>query len=579
MTREEIESLYQEVELDRRWWGELPDTGDLLDKDFPQTADIYQLMPVCARIALHITGELPRVVFQKEPDAMPSFHAIVMNPEILSLKVSEKIRVEVFFGQYIHQLGHFCYSRDIFENTSYSFWQKYFMHLIDNRRIEARLVQAYPGYFYYLQAARKMLYTLAFLRAERELKFSDLDAVRLNYLATKIMVPELLNSPVFMGRFAPHRARLGWVDGIVDGIRDFGALTSRQVYEWGCQVASHFFLEDVSRNPQEGKPMWNYYSKVMMNLPLEVEGAPVDIDVKIWDDLFMDLTKSLDLVSSRELEERKNAQGVAKYAGLRADGFYQVADASLGKIDPLVLRKAKELATKMRLNFLAFQAKMDKTCLFYGQESGDLDDDELYQVSFNRQIFTEELPTLSAMLDIVVLLDLSGSMAEQGKLEMQLLLSVALALAFDSNPNISFSIYGHRFRQGRVEIFRFHEPGCRLEIQKLFSQEGMYVNADGFAISWAVKQFRVSVHHKFLLVISDGTPTAAPGTLDPRIHVRESVRKAQREGIIVLSLGISNFDQADMYDEFIPYSGDDVTFRLVQWFRRKLSHIADGAIY
>ena len=68
MTREEIESLYQEVELDRRWWGELPDTGDLLDKDFPQTADIYQLMPVCARIALHITGELPRVVFQKEPE-------------------------------------------------------------------------------------------------------------------------------------------------------------------------------------------------------------------------------------------------------------------------------------------------------------------------------------------------------------------------------------------------------------------------------------------------------------------------------------------------------------------------------
>ena len=100
-----------------------------------------------------------------------------------------------------------------------------------------------------------------------------------------------------------------------------------------------------------------------------------------------------------------------------------------------------------------------------------------------------------------------------------------------------------------------------LEIQKLFSQEGMYVNADGFAISWAVKQFRASVRHKFLLVISDGTPTAAPGTLDPRIHVRESVRKAQREGIIVLSLGISNFDQADMYDEFIPYSGDDVTFR------------------
>ena len=46
MTREEIESLYQEVELDRRWWGELPDTGDLLDKDFPQTDAIDQSLPV-----------------------------------------------------------------------------------------------------------------------------------------------------------------------------------------------------------------------------------------------------------------------------------------------------------------------------------------------------------------------------------------------------------------------------------------------------------------------------------------------------------------------------------------------------
>ena len=37
---------------------------------------------------------------------------------------------------------------------------------------------------------------------------------------------------------------------------------------------------------EELPPMFNYYSRVMMNLPLEVEGAPVDIDVKILDDLF-----------------------------------------------------------------------------------------------------------------------------------------------------------------------------------------------------------------------------------------------------------------------------------------------------
>ncbi len=34
-----------------------------------------------------------------------------------------------------------------------------------------------------------------------------------------------------------------------------------------------------------------------------------------------------------------------------------------------------------------------------------------------------------------------------------------------------------------------------------------------------------------------------------------------------------------MYDEFIPYSGPEVTTRLVQWLRRKFMNIADGATF
>ena len=60
---------------------------------------------------------------------------------------------------------------------------------------------------------------------------------------------------------------------------------------------------------------------------------------------------------------------------------------------------------------------------------------------------------------------------------------------------------------------------------------------------------------------------------------KEMVREAQRNGITVLSIGISNINQSDMYDEFIPYSGPEVTTRLVQWLRRKFAHIADGATF
>lgn len=574
MTGQEIEELFYRDVLDRRWWGVFPDGLEVVDKDFPETSNIYQLMPVCAKIALHMAGELPRVVFSKNAYAMSRFDSVIMNPEILSMKVSEKIRSEVFFGQYIHQLGHLCFSRGRYEHFHCTYQQKYIIHLLEDRRIEGRIVQAYPGYYYYLRAARNMVYVMARIRAEKDLRFADLEDVRWNYLATKLLYPELLSDDIFVERLSSHRNRLAWMDEMLDAVKDYAALEPPDVYDLARKISARF----LSPKEEKGPKMFNFYSKVMMNLPLEVEGAPVDVDVKILDDLFLDLTKSLDLTPVSDVQERQRQQG-RKREGNPLSGRYRELDAQEGVVDEMVMRRAKELAAKIRLNFLTFQAKMNKACVFYEQESGELDEDELYQVHFNSQIFLEELPAPSALLEVVVMLDLSGSMVDEHKLEMQLVLSVALAIAFDANPDIRFSIYGHRVKQERVEIVKFYEPGKRLNLKKLFSQEGMYVNADGFAIGYGMQKFRARTQNKLLFMISDGTPTVAAGNMNPRIHVREMVREAARQGITVLSIGISNFEQSDMYDEFIPYSGPEVTMRLVQWLRRKFSNIADGATF
>ena len=573
MTGQEIEELFYRDVLDRRWWGVFPDGLDVVDKDFPETSNIYQLMPVCAKIALHMAGELPRVVFSKNAYAMSRFDSVIMNPEILSMKVSEKIRSEVFFGQYIHQLGHLCFSRGRYEHFHCTYQQKYIIHLLEDRRIEGRIVKAYPGYYYYLRAARNMVYVMARIRAEKDLRFADLEDVRWNYLATKLLYPELLSDDIFVERLSSHRNRLAWMDEMLDAVKDYAVLEPHDVYDLARKISARFLS-----SKEEGPKMFNFYSKVMMNLPLEVEGAPVDMDVKILDDLFLDLTKSLDLTPVSDVQERQRQQG-RKREGNPLSGRYRELDAPEGGVDEMVMRRAKELAAKIRLNFLTFQAKMNKSCVFYEQESGELDEDELYQVHFNSQIFLEELPAPSALLEVVVMLDLSGSMVDEHKLEMQLVLSVALAIAFDANPDIRFSIYGHRVKQERVEIVKFYEPGKRLNLKKLFSQEGMYVNADGFAIGYGMQKFRARTQNKLLFMISDGTPTVAAGNMNPRIHVREMVREAARQGITVLSIGISNFEQSDMYDEFIPYSGPEVTMRLVQWLRRKFSNIADGATF
>ena len=42
-----------------------------------------------------------------------------------------------------------------------------------------------------------------------------------------------------------------------------------------------------------------------------------------------------------------------------------------------------------------------------------------------------------------------------------------------------------------------------------------------------------------------------------------------------LNNGIDNFEQADMYEEFIPYSGPEITTKISQWIRKKFMSIAD----
>ena len=87
---------------------------------------------------------------------------------------------------------------------------------------------------------------------------------------------------------------------------------------------------------------------------------------------------------------------------------------------------------------------MNKSCVFYEQESGELDEDELYQVHFNPHVFMEEFPAPSAMLEVVIMLDLSGSMTDENKLELQLVYRLLWLL---------------RLRQIRIFVFQYTATG------------------------------------------------------------------------------------------------------------------------
>lgn len=256
-------------------------------------------------------------------------------------------------------------------------------------------------------------------------------------------------------------------------------------------------------------------------------------------------------------------------------------EAEAGTISGELLKKARELAAGIQLQLSMFSAKTDKNKVIYEQDAGELDEEELYQSRYNRNIFWEETPAPSARLEVVILLDLSGSMVTGDKIAMQTVLAVALVLAFERYANVvTYSVYGHRCDDNGIEVTCFHKPGRRLQLAKLFSQKALYANADGYAMQYCFEKFQPDSPHKLFLMISDGTPSvvASEGE-DPQEQVREVVHEGKKKRIEVLSLGIDNFDQADMYDEFIPYSGADTIVLFSRWLRKKFSSLADETVF
>ena len=65
-------------------------------------------------------------------------------------------------------------------------------------------------------------------------------------------------------------------------------------------------------------------------------------------------------------------------------------EAEDAQISEVLLNRAKEFAARIRLSLSMFSAKMDRVRTVYEQDSGELDEDELYQVRYNRYIFTKK---------------------------------------------------------------------------------------------------------------------------------------------------------------------------------------------
>ena len=395
-----------------------------------------------------------------------------------------------------------------------------------------------------------------------------------DYICSKILYPNLLDESNYMREvlsFPGNDGKVRQVNAILKSIKDYGELTYKEVVWYAGMLTELFQEKEICPD--------HFFLQEMKKAMKGIEDFKTDKQIKMAESVIRDLRKTLNQepVFSTQLYVSPERSKLEWKGTLGVCDRIEEFEADVAEISDDLLNRAKELAAKIQLSLAMFSGKMDRARVIYEQDSGELDEDELYQSRYNRNIFFEEVMAPSAILEVVILLDLSGSMCTGDKISTQIVISSALALAFNKYPNVVYySIYGHRCGDEGIEIIRFHDRGEKLQLGKLFSQQALNANADGYAMLYCFDKFKSDAKNKLFFMISDGAPSATGyDGEDAREHVWEVVREGKKRGIEVLSVGIDNFEQADMYEEFIPYSGPEITTKISQWIRKKFMSIAD----
>lgn len=588
-----LERIFEDQYIDREWWGDFPVSAALVGKNI-HFKSLPHLVAVSGKIALHLVGEIPSILLSnKAPNLSVNPSQITLPVKLLRLNLAEEIKTEALFGCFIHEIAHLLYTRKeaiAAGNKSYTKTFNSFIHLLEDRRVESKLVLDFPGYHHFLYTARRLYASVGWEAVEKRIGFyggnisSESDAAGVDgtealcdYIATFILYPHFLEDPFYIKdvrAFPGNEGKIRRVNRVLKNIRNYAKLSFLEVEALAEELADIVGIREIYYE--------NFYLKEMKNALRGIENYKSDQEVRLAESIIRSMQKTFN--PGKQYTYLPAAHSEDQHTQTVEKTFpHQIreVEAKPGEISENIFNKARELALGIQLQLAMFSAKTDKCRIQYEQDSGELDEEELYQSRFNKNVFWEEIPLPTVALEIILLLDLSGSMITGGKIPMQITLSLALALAFEKYTNcVSYSIYGHRCDEEGIEITCFHKRGTPFKIHKLFSQEANHANADAYALAYCLQKFQTDASHRLFLMVSDGTPSVIgyEGE-DAKAHVREVVDEAKRRGIEVLSLGIDNFDQGDMYDEFIPYSGTETATHLSKWLRRKFISFADEAIF
>lgn len=467
-------------------------------------------------------------------------------------------------------------------------FQRYLMNIVEDKRIEQLGLDSYAGYVFYFEEMRKYAYWChkSYLQFPPKVpNWSNPDEfyqALTMYISYKNLLPEVL--PEFL-HFAPKDSKFRDLTIAVDKILSVVPVTVEDSIAQAEKLLALYPREQQDKQQEKnGKGKGKESEKdgkgsagpgVLENTPADGKSAKLSEKQKAEIQDVIDDEQEEAVNEEHEIDMQDRMSRTDDYATV------MVKPAPEGTFDQAVYKEASEIAKQISKNLSFLDSRYNRTQQMFEMRSGELDEDELFSLQFNKDVFWEEEDAPGYSLDFGILVDESGSMGGR-KIRDAQIAALGLALALKDNKHINLFCYGHTANTGGhpLTMFRYFDPLERgaNNINTMFSIHARSNNADGYAISHMGDVLaKGKAKQKVLVVASDGYPSASGYGGTPGIkHTAEMVQKLERQGVFVVQIAMEDINSAQMFQHFIPYNKNSLGVSLKKVLVKKLVEISNG---
>lgn len=565
---------------------------------------------------------------------------------LLNKKIPSQLKVDTITSTIYHEFYHKRYTNtdiaellEIERNDFYKGYKKTEEHLktfikdetfktiwniLEDKRIETLGAIDFPGYTFTFEESRKYCF---FLHSGKDLLPPPYELYIIDFLLHAILIPELQEKFLvdydkcfeLLVKFSKEKKEI--TDKEIEDfeksfkdvkevfllIKDYIAKNESLVFSKKYSDVA-IAVEDIyNLIPKEIKDTINSEltaNKTKQYIKISTagsesfnEGDYEDADAELIEHLEKEISDELELMEKESKEEAKNQETKIEVHKINSssknNGFeeIEIIEDCIGITDTTLYNEAKVISKNICNNLGFLDSKFSRDIQTYELTEGEIDEDELYSISFdNRYIFQEVEDLPEYQLDFGILLDESGSMSS--RIYEAKVATLSMILGLKDNKHINLFVYGHTANNSNrennfssnsntIQIYKYYNTLEKvIDYRRIFNAKARANNADGYAIEKLAEIMSASKsRNKIMIVVSDGQPQASGyGGESAERHVKEVVDRLESDGITVIQVCMAYIENSPkMFKHFVPYEKSGEFFEnLRKILLTKLTTFADS---